>query len=89
MLDHITLRVDGLASATSAFTAVLDELEIKQTTRTPSFSVWGVLLGVRPRDPRVSSVHGLTLPGAVAQFFAARARPSRPTGSLSGPAETR
>jgi catechol 2,3-dioxygenase-like lactoylglutathione lyase family enzyme len=41
MFDHITLRVDDLASATSAFTAVLDELEIKQTTSTPSFSVWG------------------------------------------------
>jgi catechol 2,3-dioxygenase-like lactoylglutathione lyase family enzyme len=41
MFDHITLRVDGLVSATSAFTAVLDELEIKQTTSTPSFSVWG------------------------------------------------
>jgi catechol 2,3-dioxygenase-like lactoylglutathione lyase family enzyme len=41
MFDHITLRVDGLASATSAFTAVLDELAIKQTTSTPSFSVWG------------------------------------------------
>src|ERR1700732_1983316 len=41
MFDHITLRVDDLGSATSAFTAVLDELEIEQTTSTPSFSVWG------------------------------------------------
>src|ERR1700736_4432139 len=41
MFDHITLRVHGLASATTAFRAVLDELEIRQTTSTPSFSVWG------------------------------------------------
>jgi catechol 2,3-dioxygenase-like lactoylglutathione lyase family enzyme len=41
MFDHITLRVADLAAASSAFTAVLDELEIEQTTSTPSFSVWG------------------------------------------------
>jgi catechol 2,3-dioxygenase-like lactoylglutathione lyase family enzyme len=41
MFDHITLRIDDLAAAGSAFRAVLDELEIEQTTRTPSFSVWG------------------------------------------------
>jgi hypothetical protein len=40
-LNHITLRVADLAVASSAFTAVLDELEINQTTSTPSFSVWG------------------------------------------------
>jgi catechol 2,3-dioxygenase-like lactoylglutathione lyase family enzyme len=41
MFDHITLRVPDLADATRAFAAVLDELEIKQTSSTPSFSVWG------------------------------------------------
>ena len=41
MFDHITLRVADLAAASSAFTAVLDGLEIKQTTSTPNFSVWG------------------------------------------------
>jgi catechol 2,3-dioxygenase-like lactoylglutathione lyase family enzyme len=41
MFDHITLRVADLAAATSAFTAVLGELEIEQTTSTPSLSVWG------------------------------------------------
>ncbi len=41
MFDHITLRVPDLAAATRAFTAALDELEIEQTTSTPSFSVWG------------------------------------------------
>ena len=41
MFDHITLRVPDLAAATSALTAVLDELAIEQTTSTPSFSVWG------------------------------------------------
>jgi catechol 2,3-dioxygenase-like lactoylglutathione lyase family enzyme len=39
--DHITLRVPDLAAATSAFKAVLDALEIEQTTITPSFSAWG------------------------------------------------
>ncbi|MDP9259728.1 MAG: VOC family protein, partial [Actinomycetota bacterium] len=41
MFDHITLRVADLAAAGNAFRAVLDELEIEQTTSTPSFSVWG------------------------------------------------
>jgi catechol 2,3-dioxygenase-like lactoylglutathione lyase family enzyme len=41
MFDHVTLRVADLADATRAFAAVLGELEIKQTTSTPSFSVWG------------------------------------------------
>jgi catechol 2,3-dioxygenase-like lactoylglutathione lyase family enzyme len=41
MFDHITLRVADLAAASSAFAAALDELEIEQTTTTPSFSVWG------------------------------------------------
>jgi catechol 2,3-dioxygenase-like lactoylglutathione lyase family enzyme len=41
VFDHVTIRVPNLAVACSAFTAVLDELAIKQTTRTPSFSVWG------------------------------------------------
>jgi catechol 2,3-dioxygenase-like lactoylglutathione lyase family enzyme len=41
MFDHITLRVGNLAAANRAFTAVLNELEIEQTSNTPSFSVWG------------------------------------------------
>jgi catechol 2,3-dioxygenase-like lactoylglutathione lyase family enzyme len=41
MFDHITLRVADLAAANRAFTTVLDELEIEQTTSTPTFSVWG------------------------------------------------
>jgi catechol 2,3-dioxygenase-like lactoylglutathione lyase family enzyme len=40
MFDHITLRVPDLADASRAFTAVLDQLEIAQTTSTQSFSVW-------------------------------------------------
>jgi catechol 2,3-dioxygenase-like lactoylglutathione lyase family enzyme len=40
MFDHITLRVADLAAASSAFGAVLAELEIEQTTSTPSLSVW-------------------------------------------------
>jgi catechol 2,3-dioxygenase-like lactoylglutathione lyase family enzyme len=41
MFDHITLRVADLEAATTAFMAVLDELEIEQTGSTPTFSVWG------------------------------------------------
>jgi catechol 2,3-dioxygenase-like lactoylglutathione lyase family enzyme len=41
VFDHVTIRVPNLAVASSAFAAVLDELEIKQTTSTPSFSAWG------------------------------------------------
>ena len=41
MFDHITLRVAELGVASVAFAAVLDELEIEQSTSTPSFSVWG------------------------------------------------
>jgi catechol 2,3-dioxygenase-like lactoylglutathione lyase family enzyme len=38
--DHLTLRVADLETATAAFTAVLDELEIEQTTSTPTLSLW-------------------------------------------------
>jgi catechol 2,3-dioxygenase-like lactoylglutathione lyase family enzyme len=41
MFDHITLRVADLATARSAFATVLDQLEIEQTTNTPTLSVWG------------------------------------------------
>jgi catechol 2,3-dioxygenase-like lactoylglutathione lyase family enzyme len=41
MFDHVTLRVTDLTDATRAFAAVLDELQLAQTTSTPSFSVWG------------------------------------------------
>jgi catechol 2,3-dioxygenase-like lactoylglutathione lyase family enzyme len=40
MFDHVTLRVTDLAGATRAFAAVLDQLEIEQTTKSPNFSVW-------------------------------------------------
>jgi catechol 2,3-dioxygenase-like lactoylglutathione lyase family enzyme len=41
MFDHVTIRVPNLTDATPAFAALLDELEVKQTMSTPSFSVWG------------------------------------------------
>jgi catechol 2,3-dioxygenase-like lactoylglutathione lyase family enzyme len=41
MYDHITLRIGDLVAGTALFARVLDQLEIEQTTRTPSFSVWG------------------------------------------------
>src|SRR6476660_5364936 len=41
MYDHVTLRVADRAVAGRALAALLDELEIEQTTKTSSFSVWG------------------------------------------------
>jgi catechol 2,3-dioxygenase-like lactoylglutathione lyase family enzyme len=41
VFDHVTLRVPDLAFASAAFDPVLEELEIEQTLRTPSFSLWG------------------------------------------------
>ena len=41
MFDHVTLRVADLATATTAFAALLTALEIEQTRSTPSFSAWG------------------------------------------------
>jgi catechol 2,3-dioxygenase-like lactoylglutathione lyase family enzyme len=41
MFDHVTLRVPDLAAASLAFVAALDQLEIEQTTKTPTLSVWG------------------------------------------------
>jgi catechol 2,3-dioxygenase-like lactoylglutathione lyase family enzyme len=41
VFDHVTLRVPDLELANTAFRAVLDSLEIKQTSNTSSFSVWG------------------------------------------------
>jgi catechol 2,3-dioxygenase-like lactoylglutathione lyase family enzyme len=59
MFDHITLRVADLAVASSAFTAVLDELEIEQTINTPSFSVWGNFALTQPDEehPIARRVH--------------------------------
>src|ERR687892_1741062 len=41
MFDHITLRVADLALTSSALQALFDQVEIEQTTSTPSLSVWG------------------------------------------------
>jgi catechol 2,3-dioxygenase-like lactoylglutathione lyase family enzyme len=41
MFDHVTLRVADLAATSSAFAPLLNQLEIEQTTSTPSLSVWG------------------------------------------------
>jgi catechol 2,3-dioxygenase-like lactoylglutathione lyase family enzyme len=59
VFDHVTLRVADLADATAAFAAVLDELEIEQTTSTPSFSVWGnfALTQTDEEHPIVQRVH--------------------------------
>jgi catechol 2,3-dioxygenase-like lactoylglutathione lyase family enzyme len=59
MFDHITLRVGDLAASTGAFKAVFDELEIEQTTSTPSFSVWGnfALTQTDEQHPIAERVH--------------------------------
>jgi len=40
MFDHVTLRASDLAAARTSFAVMLDELEIEETTSTPSFAVW-------------------------------------------------
>ena len=59
MFDHLTLRVADLETATTAFAAVLDELEIEQTTSTPTFSVWGNFAITQTDDahPTAQRVH--------------------------------
>ena len=59
MFDHITLRFPDLAIASSAFTAVLDELEIEQTARTKAFAVWGnfALTQTNEQHPIARRVH--------------------------------
>jgi catechol 2,3-dioxygenase-like lactoylglutathione lyase family enzyme len=59
MFDHVTLRVADLAGATRAFKAVLDQLEIEQTAKTPSFSVWGnfALTQTDAQHPIAERVH--------------------------------
>ena len=59
MFDHLTLRVADLETATTAFAAVLDELEIEQTTSTPTFSVWGNFALTQTDDahPTAQRVH--------------------------------
>jgi catechol 2,3-dioxygenase-like lactoylglutathione lyase family enzyme len=59
MFDHITLRVPDLASASSAFIAMLAELEMEPTASTPSFSVWGnfALAQIDTNHPLTQRVH--------------------------------
>jgi catechol 2,3-dioxygenase-like lactoylglutathione lyase family enzyme len=59
MFDHVTLRVDDLARASSALAAALDQLEIEQTTGTPSLSVWGnfALMPTDEQHPIARRVH--------------------------------
>jgi catechol 2,3-dioxygenase-like lactoylglutathione lyase family enzyme len=59
VFDHITLRVAELSAASSAFKALLDQLEIEQTASTPSFSVWGnfALTQTDDEHPIARSVH--------------------------------
>ena len=59
MFDHITLRMPDLAVANAALAALLDELEIEQTTKTSSFSVWGnfALTQTDEEHPSARRVH--------------------------------
>ena len=59
MIDHITMRVPDLTTATSALAPVLDQLEIERTTGTPSFTVWGnfALTQADEQHPATRNVH--------------------------------
>jgi catechol 2,3-dioxygenase-like lactoylglutathione lyase family enzyme len=59
VFDHVTLRVADLVAATSAFAAVLTELDIEPTSSTASLSVWGNFALTRTDDdhPIARRVH--------------------------------
>src|SRR5258708_32906030 len=59
MFDGTPRRVAVLRDAPGAFKAVFDELEIEQTTGTPSFSVWGnfALTQTDEQHPIAERVH--------------------------------
>jgi catechol 2,3-dioxygenase-like lactoylglutathione lyase family enzyme len=74
MFDHITLRVADLAAARNAFAALLDQLEIEQTTDTESFAVWGnfALTQTDEEHPVAERVHIAFIaptPGHVDRFW--------------------
>ncbi len=77
--DHVTLRVDDLPAARSAFAALLDQLEIEQTASTPSFSVWGnfALTQTDEEHPIAERVHIAFIaptPGSSRSLLAGRHR---------------
>jgi hypothetical protein len=87
MFDHITLRVADLAFASGVFAAALDELEIEQTTTTPSFSVWGnfALTQTDEDHPIARRVHIAFIaptPAHVDRFWQAALMPGSP---MTGP----
>ncbi|MCU1450376.1 MAG: hypothetical protein JWP02_2546 [Acidimicrobiales bacterium] len=59
MIDHLTMRVPDLASASERLGAVLDELEVPQTRSTPTVSIWGnfMLAQVRTDRPIARRTH--------------------------------
>jgi catechol 2,3-dioxygenase-like lactoylglutathione lyase family enzyme len=76
LFDHITLRVADLAAVRGSFAALLDQLEIEQTTDTPSFAVWGnfALTQTDEEHPIAERVHVAFIaptPGHVDRFWQA------------------
>jgi catechol 2,3-dioxygenase-like lactoylglutathione lyase family enzyme len=76
MFDHVTLRVADLPAARNALAAVLDQLEIEQTTDTESFAVWGnfALTQTDEEHPIAERVHIAFIaptPGHVDRFWQA------------------
>jgi catechol 2,3-dioxygenase-like lactoylglutathione lyase family enzyme len=74
MFDHVTLRVADLPAARNAFAALLDQLEIEQTTDTESFAVWGnfALTQTDEEHPIAERVHIAFIaptPGHVDRFW--------------------
>jgi catechol 2,3-dioxygenase-like lactoylglutathione lyase family enzyme len=74
MFDHVTLRVADLGTAGAGFAAVLDELEIEQTTSTPTRSAWGnfavtLIDDAHPIARRVHIAFVAPTPGHVDRFW--------------------
>jgi catechol 2,3-dioxygenase-like lactoylglutathione lyase family enzyme len=59
VIDHLTLRVPDLETATETMRTVLDELGLPETRSTPTLSVWGnfMLAQVRPDRPIARRTH--------------------------------
>jgi catechol 2,3-dioxygenase-like lactoylglutathione lyase family enzyme len=90
VIDHLTMRVPDLESATESMRAVLDELGMPQTRNTPTLSIWGnfVLAQVQPDRPIARRAHAAFVaptPEHVDRFAAAGIRAGLSDDGAPGP----
>jgi catechol 2,3-dioxygenase-like lactoylglutathione lyase family enzyme len=90
VIDHLTLRVPGLESASETIREVLDELELPQTHTTPTLSIWGnfILAQVQPDRPITTRSHAAFVaptPEHVDRFAAAGIKAGLTDDGAPGP----